>query len=135
MKLSSTKTLAQAIYETTKGKSGVELTHALENTVVFIKKNQLMSRSKEILSHLENIIGTNENIVRAKVKSRDVLSKKMISELEESLKKRYKAKEVEINNMVDEEVIDGIKIEVQNEVIDLTLRHRLNQLQNYLIKN
>jgi F-type H+-transporting ATPase subunit delta len=135
MKLRSTKTLAQAIYETTKGKSGVELTSALEKTLLFLDKNQLLGKSKEILSQLEKIIDIEEKVLRAKVRSADVLSKKMIDELQESLKKRYRAKTVEIDSTVDAKLINGLKIEVNDEIIDLTLSNRLHQLQTHLIKN
>lgn len=134
MKIRSTKTVAEAIYQATRGKSGAELTHAVRNSLEFMDKNQLLSKKNEILAHLEMIIDTDEKVVRAKVMSADVLSKKMIEELEESLKKRYKAKSIEIDVEKDESLINGIKIEVQDEVIDLTLRNQLHQLQEYLIK-
>lgn len=135
MKLRSTKTLAEAIYETTKGKSGVELTHALEKILLFLDKNQLLGKSKEILSQLEKIIDADEKVLRARVKSADILSKKIIDELEDSLKKRYRAKTVEIDSTVDAKLINGLKIEVNDEIIDLTLSNRLHQLQTHLIKN
>lgn len=135
MKLRSTKNFAEAVYESTKGKSGVALTHALENVVSFMQKNQLIGKKNEILKELEKIIDTDENIVRAKVKSADVLSKKILTELEENLKKKYKAKEVEIDSIVDKKLIDGFTIEIHDEIIDLSLSHRLHQLQTYLIKN
>lgn len=135
MKLRSTKNFAEAVYESTKGKSGVTLTHALENVVSFMQKNQLIGKKNEILKELEKIIDTDENIVRAKVKSADVLSKKILTELEENLKKKYKAKEVEIDSIVDKKLIDGFTIEIHDEIIDLSLSHRLHQLQTYLIKN
>lgn len=135
MKIRSTKTVAEAIHEATKGKSGADLAHALSNVVLFLEKNQLLGKKNELLSHLEKIIDKDEKVVRAKVRSADVLSKKMIEELEESLKKRYKAKGVEMDSTVDKSLINGLKIEAQDEIIDLTLRSRLHQLQTYLIKN
>ena len=135
MKIRSIKIIAEAIYESAKGKHGAELTHVLTNTVEFMDKNQLLGKSKEILLELERIIDKDEKIVRAKVRSAEVLPKKMIEELEENLKKRYKAKTVQIDQGEDKSLISGIKIEVNDEVIDLSLSHRLHQLQNYLIKN
>ncbi len=135
MKLRSTKTLVEAIYETTKNKSGSELSHAINNVVEFLHKNQLLGKSKQILRELENMIDKEENIVRAKITSASALSKKILDELEDSLKKRYKAKIIEIDNHEDEQLINGMKIEVNDEVIDLTLSHRLHQLQTHLIRN
>ncbi len=135
MKVRSIKTLAEAIYKNTKDKSGHDLNVALANVVEFMDKNRLLGKSKEILSQLEHIMDKEEKIVRVKVKSANTLSKKVIEELEESLKKRYKAKQVEIDESVDEKLINGFKIEAQGEIVDLTLAHRLHQLQNHLIKN
>lgn len=135
MKLRSTKILAEAIYESTKGKSGAELSQAIDNSVSFMDKNQLLGKKKEILAHLEKIIDKDENILRAKVKSANILSKKTLEELGENLKKKYKAKEVQIDSMIDEKLIDGFKIEVNDEIIDFTLSHKLHRLQEHLIKN
>ena len=135
MKLRSSKILAKAIYESTKGKSGAELSQAIDNSISFMDKNQLLGKKKEILAHLEKIIDKDENVLRAKVKSANTLSQKTLEELGENLKKKYKAKGVEIDSMVDEKLIDGFKIEVNDEIIDFTLSHKLHRLQEYLIKN
>lgn len=135
MKLRSTKNLAEAIYQNAKGKNGAELSATLANAVEFMDKHQLLGKSKEILSQLEKIIDKDEKVLRAKVTSSTVLSKKMLEELEENLKKRYKAKDVEIDTKEDSNLINGLKIEANDEIIDLTLRARLHQLQTHLIKN
>lgn len=135
MKLRSTKNLAEAIYQNAKGKNGPELSVTLANVVEFMDKHQLLGKSKEILSQLEKIIDKDEKVLRAKVTSSTVLSKKMLEELEENLKKRYKAKDVEIDTKEDLDLINGMKIEANDEIIDLTLRARLHQLQTHLIKN
>lgn len=135
MKLRSTKTLAEAIYQSAKGKNGTELSNALGNVVEFMQKNQLIGKSKELLSHLERIIDKDEKIVRAKVESSTILSKKTLDELTDNLRKRYKAETIEIDNIENRNLINGIKIIVNDEIIDLTLQNRLHQLQTYLIKN
>lgn len=135
MKVRSLKTVAEAIYETTHGKTGAELSTALSNVVSFLDTHQLLGKSKEILSLLEQNIDMKEHIVRAKVTTALPLSKKFHDELEDNLKKRYKAKEIEIDTVENKNIINGIKIEVGDEIIDLTLAHRLHQLQTHLIKN
>jgi ATP synthase F1 delta subunit len=131
----SPKTIAQAIYSSTKDKDGAELKHVLDNTLIFLKKNKLLSKYKEILKHLQNIIDHEEKIVRAQVTTTSKLSHKIKEELEEILKKRYKATEVEIKNIEDESLIGGIKLEIKDEIIDLSFANKLYQLQKYLIKN
>jgi F-type H+-transporting ATPase subunit delta len=135
MKIRSTKTIAEALHESTKGKTGANLTLAISNVVEFMDKNNLLGKSKEILAHLQIIIDKEEHVLRAKVNVAEPLTKKMTDELEESLKKRYGAKEVELEITEDINLISGLKVEVNDEVIDLTLSHRLHQLQTHLIKN
>lgn len=135
MKVRSLTSVAEAVYESTKGKSGAELSHALANVVEFLDKNQLLGKSKEILRELEKSIDRDEQIVRAKVTSATPLSKSAIDELEDNLKKRYKAQHVEIDQSEDSSLISGIKVEVGDEILDLSLSHRVHQLQAFLIKN
>lgn len=135
MKVRSLKTVAEAIHEATAGKTGASLSTACENVISFLDKNQLLGKSKEILKLLEESIDRKEHIVRAKVTTAEPLSKKQHDELSQNLKKRYNAKEIEIDHTENRGLISGIKIEVGDEIIDLSLSHRLHQLQTHLIKN
>ena len=135
MKIRSTKTIASAIYESTKGKTGALLSHALANTVEFMCKNQLLSKSKGIITQLEKIIDKDEGILRAHITTASPLTRKSQEELESNLKKRYKAKQVELDITEDKKLIHGIKVQVEDEIIDLSTSHRLHQLQAHLIKN
>ena len=135
MKSYSPKTIAQAIYNSTKGKDGAELKYVLDNTVIFLKKNKLLSKQKDILQHLQDIYDHEEKIVRVKITTATKLTHKLREELEEILKKKYKAKDIDIDNTEDESLIGGIKLEVKDEVMDLSFANKLYQLQKYLIKN
>ena len=72
--------------------------------------------------------------MEAKVGSVARLKTETKHHLMHSLKKRYDAKDVILNEALDEKLIAGIRIEVGDEVIDLTMRNKIKQLQEYLIK-
>ena len=131
----STKNLAIAINEMTKGKTDHELDVVLSNVVDFLAKKRMLRKTPDILEKLEEIINKEEGTVEAKITYKDIPTKKISDEIEEILKKRYKAKKIltEINE--NKEMLGGVKIEVGDEVIDLTLKNKINQLQNYLITN
>ncbi len=129
----STKQIAEAIYATTKNKSGVELERALANAVQFLAKKNLLSKAPEILSRMEHISDTDHGITRARVSSKSPLTKKVTEKIESMLKKRYKAKEAVLDFKEDNTLIGGMRIETEEEVIDLSLKDKLNQLQNYLL--
>ena len=135
MSTTSTKHLAQAIYESTLDKSGTDLDTVIENSVRLIYSKHLLSKSKEILRNLENIIDTNSHILRARVTSSHFLSKKNLDTVQKELKKRYEVEEVLLETYEDPTLINGIKIEVGDEILDLSLVHQIHQLQDYLLKN
>ncbi|MBP6908489.1 MAG: F0F1 ATP synthase subunit delta [Candidatus Pacebacteria bacterium] len=128
-----TQHIAQAIYEATEDKHGKELDVLLEHATQFISSRHLMSKSQDILRELENIIDTKNQTVRVKIESATPLTKKTLEELENTLQKRYDVKHVILEYTENKDHIGGIKITVGEEVIDLTLKNTLNQLENYLI--
>lgn len=129
----STKHIAQAIYESAKNKSGAELESALANVVVFLAKKNLLSKTSEILKHLEHAQDTDQHILRAKILSKTPLSKDITDKLTETLKKKYAVRDVILKPKEDLSLIGGIRIETNDEVIDLSLKNKLNQLQTHLL--
>ena len=131
----STRTIANAIYEATKGKSGSELDNALKSSIDLLSRRKLLGKSNDILEKLEEIIDQDEGVTKAKVTSKNKLDKKEIEDIEELLKKKYKSKEVQIELKENKELIGGVKIEVKDEIMDFSLKNSINQLQVYLTKN
>lgn len=135
MKAISVNNLARAIYESSKKKDGADLNHALVNAAEFIRDKNMMGKSDLILASLEKIIDEDEGIARVKVSSSKKLTKGMIEEIEELIKKRYKKSEVIMEEIEDSKLLGGIRIEIGDEVIDMTLKNYIRQLQNYLNEN
>lgn len=131
----SIKNLATAIYESSKGKEGKELDALMVDSAKFIADKHLLGKSEQLLTALERIIDQEYGVTRAIATSKTKLNTKMQEEVEDFIKKRYKTKEVILELKEDPNTLGGIKIEIGDEVIDTTLRNRLNQLQNYLITN
>lgn len=131
----STKDIAKALYESTKDKSGVELTRLLQNTVAFLAKNRLLGKSPEILEHLEKIRDKDLGIVSAKVTSKNPLAKHTLDEIKKTLKTRYRASDITLHTSIDLALIAGFKIEANDELIDLSLKNKLRQLQVHLLNH
>lgn len=131
----SINNIARAIYESSVGKDGAEIDIVAQKSVDLISKKHLMSRSKEILASLENLVDEKEEVVRTKISSKIKLDKKITDEIEDFIKKRYKAKNILLEFKIDETLLGGIKIEVKDEIIDTTLKNKIKKLQNYLITN
>ncbi|PIP69006.1 F0F1 ATP synthase subunit delta, partial [Candidatus Nomurabacteria bacterium CG22_combo_CG10-13_8_21_14_all_32_8] len=50
------------------------------------------------------------------------------------LKERYKAKEIFLTEVLDEKLLGGMRIEVNDEIIDLTVKNKIKKLQEHLIR-
>lgn len=124
--------IARAIYLSTEGKTGSSLAKSLSDVVNFLYRKRLLSKSKEILEILRKIINQEEGILIAKVISFKKLQEETKKDLTHLLKKRYSAKEVIFEEKLDEKLLGGMRIEVNNEVIDLTIKNKIWQLQEYL---
>lgn len=131
----SPKTIAEAIYAGTKDKEGKELSSFLSDTVSFLEKNRMLGKYKEVLGHLQNLIDKKEKRLRASVTTAEKLTPKLLAELTDVLKHKYKVDDVEIDEHEDESLIAGVKVRIQDEVIDMTLSNKLNQLKTHLTKN
>jgi F-type H+-transporting ATPase subunit delta len=66
------------------------------------------------------------------VESSHQLSDDQIQSLKELFKKKYQS-DIQIDQTVNSELIAGIKVKVNDEVIDLSLQNRFNQIKQQLI--
>lgn len=124
--------IALAIYLVLKDKNEKEQTLIFPKIIKFLIRNRLLKKAPDILSHLSKIINEEENRVVAKVLSRDNLSEKTKHELKNVLTKKYMAKEVDLILNTDKKLLGGFKIEVNDEVTDLTLKNRIKKLKEHL---
>ncbi len=133
MAIVSTKSFAYAIMEASEGKTGKELETVLSNATKILSDKHLLGKKEEILNHLQDIIDQKNGVVRAHIETASKLSKDALTEIEHELKSRYKAKEIHLEVTENKKYLGGLRIQVGDEVIDLTLSNKIHQLQNYLI--
>lgn len=131
----SINNISNAIYESIKDKSGNDLDLAIKNVTDFLKNKNLLSKKEDILKKIEEIKDKEEGVIKAKIYTRDKMGNQEEKELERYIKEKYKAKYIELEKIEDKNILGGIKIEIGDEIIDLTLKGKLHQLQNYLITN
>ncbi|HAE36903.1 MAG: ATP synthase subunit delta [Candidatus Nomurabacteria bacterium GW2011_GWF2_35_66] len=131
----SIKNLASAIYESSQDKEGADLESAILKCATYLKNKNLLGKKEEILKALQKIVNKDNGIINAKVSTEIEIKVGAKKEIEEFIKKRYKAKEVILEEKIDPKLLGGIKIEIGDEIIDATLANKIHQLQDYLIKN
>ncbi len=135
MTVISNNDIARAIYLVSKDKSRAEQSVISGKIVKFLFKKRMLSKASDILSRLNVIINKEEGRVVAKVSSAKKLDHQSKTYLEHILKKRYAAKEIFLDENLDEKLLGGLKIRVNDEVIDLSVRNKIKKLQEYLTKS
>lgn len=137
----SNNDIARAIYLASKDKNSSELGLLFQNVAKFLFRRRLLSKSGEILLSLKKLINQMEGILEVKIWSKNKINDETKKELTQILKRRYKDKalpvgewprEVFLQENLDEKLLGGLRIEVNDELIDLTLKNKINKLQEYL---
>jgi F-type H+-transporting ATPase subunit delta len=130
----SHKDIARSIYEGSKDHQGDESSY-YKDVVRFLNKRRLLSKSPSILAHLKKIINTEQGILEAKVSTAVRLGATERYSLIQELKTRYKAKDVVLQEVINESLLGGMRVEVGDEVIDLSTKGKILKLQTYLMRS
>jgi len=128
----SNNNIAKAIYAATKGKTHGEQSIVFPQIVSFLARRRLLSKSSDILSRLNKIINDDEGKVIARVSSVEKMTEASKKEITHSLSKYYGGKTVILEERLDPKLLGGYKIEVNDEVIDLSIKNRIQKLQEHL---
>ena len=128
------KDIAEAIYDATEGKSKQDTELALKHSLQILVNKQMFGKSEEILEALQNIFDKKSGIVRVKVTTAKKIKHETKSKIEKEVQKRYMAQKVISEFFEQEELLGGMRLEVEDEVLDTTYRNKLNQLEKFLIR-
>ncbi len=131
----SNNDIARSIYLLSKDKTASERLVLNGKIVKFLFKKRLLSKSSVILSLLTKIINKEEGKLVAKISRVEPLNSKNKSHLEQFLKKRYSAKEVTLVETLDKKLLGGFRLEVNDEVIDLSMKNKVKKLQEHLTRD
>jgi len=123
--------ISKAIYLASYNKTGQDLDLVISNVVKFL--STILSKSESILYALSNLIDHENKTIRAKLYSVNKLEKPIIDKVEQELKDRYKIEKVYITEIEDKNILGGIKIEIDDEIIDLSLLKKVTQLKKHLL--
>ena len=130
----SNNDIARAIYLISKDKTHLELHDVINKVVKFLIRKRLLSKTGDILDRLNKIINQENEKIVVKVLSAKKLKEKIKKELVFFLRERYKAEEIIFMETIDEKLLGGIRVEVNDEIIDLTVKNKIKKLQEYLIR-
>ena len=128
----SSKQYAQALFELTEGKDEAEIDKIIKKFLVQVKKNDDWKLKNEIIDQFVSIYNKSHNIVEAEVSSSRQLTQDQIKQIEDFIKDKYNAKQVNITQEIDKDLIGGIVIRANGEVIDMSVHNKMQQLHKKL---
>ena len=103
------------------------------NFLYVIIDHNRFSSINYIYYEYENLVLTDKNIVKASIFSAYELNDAQMKEIVSALEYRYKNKKIEAENIIDSELIGGIRVLVNNESVDLSLKTSLDKLKESIL--
>jgi F-type H+-transporting ATPase subunit delta len=131
MVILSNNEIAEIIYSLIKEKDTKSLVAIMEK-LVSLEKNRLVGKSETLIVSLREMIHKQQGIIEVVLKSAIPLDDDQKEELGSVLKKRFDANQIIFKEIIDKNLIGGFKIEVNNEIIDVTLRSQISKLKEHL---
>jgi len=133
MKISN-KQYAQLLFIMTQDKNAEEVEIVIKKFIQLLaKKNQIKNYSK-IIKNFIQIWNKNNNIVMAEVFSANKLNENMEVEIKNFIKNKTTAKTIELKNKIDPNLIAGVIIKYGDRILDNSLKNKINNLKNNIIK-
>lgn len=133
MKIRS-KQYSQALFELTDGKGESEVDALVLKFVENLKRNGDFKKSDDVLKDFVKIYNRENGIIEAKVLSARKLSEDQLKEIEKFIIEKYSAKEVILDSEIDENILGGVSVRVDDEVTDFSVSGQLKRLKSYLSK-
>ncbi|RLC38700.1 ATP synthase F1 subunit delta [Candidatus Falkowbacteria bacterium] len=128
------KQYAAALYDSVKEKKKNNLKAILKEFVKFLAVNNDILKSEKIILEFEKIWNKKNKIVEAEIISADVLDKPTVKLLKEYIAKLSGAEQVFSSQLVEKNLLGGVVVKYGDKIIDGSLKTRLNNLKEEMIK-
>lgn len=126
-KKTSNKQLAEALYQITRGLKGEKLTQALRGFVALLTRAHKLKQATRVIGEFIKHSKKAEGIVEIEVTTAHNLDDGTMLQI----KKAFGTK-VEEQAVVDENILGGVKIKMDDKILDASLKTQLNSLRKSL---
>lgn len=127
------KYLAASLYELTRGKKKGEIDGVISSFVEYLGKRQMIRLAPQIIENYRNYFNRQENQLDVKITSRYPLNDSQQETLLKKLKQRFPDNELNFEASIDKKMLGGVRLQIEDLIIDYSLDGKLKQLQTYLI--
>ena len=124
----SPKQFAQVLFETLETTAPSHIDKVLDNFVGVLKEHNALNMFEAIQEELEKLDLGKQGIKQAEVTSAKPLSRENEKEIIESLNKLVQG-DVKLKKKIDENLIGGAVLRVEDKIIDTSVKHSLEQLK------
>ena len=128
----TTQQYAKTLLEITEKKTEEEISDIALRFVDILKKGKQMKNTFKIIEKFSDLYNAKHGIVEATIITKEKIEDNEIKKVESYIKEKYSAKEIIINNIVDEKIKGGIIIKVGDEIIDASVVNQLKKLEKSL---
>ena len=97
-----------------------------------LQQDKKTGQLDHLLEKIRGKIAEKKKISIATIFSREQLNEKVIQTIREKLEKKY-GRRFEVHNVIDPDVLGGFKIQIDDEVIDLSWREKLNSIKTRMV--
>lgn len=135
----SARQYAQTLYDLTDGKSRFEIEKSVADFARYIYRNRKLKMVKKIVEQFAVLYNKKNGIIEAEVVTREKMTEALEKKVKHFVKEKYppageagQAKEVVLKNTIDENIKGGMIVKVGDEVMDGSIRGKLDMLKKHL---
>jgi len=110
---------------------GNQINLQFQNLIKIMSENKRLNLLKNVLSEFIYLKNNYNGIIEATIISSYALNELQVHHIAFFLKKKFNRK-INLKYSIDSSIINGFLIKVNNMVIDMSVRGRLKQLENFL---
>ncbi len=133
MKLTATH-YAKTLYELAKDKDEKEIESVISKFIVVLARNNQLGLSEKIAEKFKDVWNRKKEITEVEVVSRINLNQQQLKKVKNFVNKKYHAKEIDIENKIDEKIKGGIIIKVEDDVYDGSVARQIGDLKKNLTR-
>lgn len=130
----SIKQYAKTLLELAAGKSEQELSVVVKKFALQLKKDGQLKNAKKIMEKFSELYDKKNGIIRAEVTTRFKMEEEISRQMENFIRDKYEAKNVEIINVINADVEGGMILKVGDEILDASVAGSLKKMKKELIK-
>jgi len=130
----SVKQYAKALFESVEGKTDSQVKDVIENFVKLLAKKNDLKKAEKIINSLISMRDESEGLVRAEITSLEDLNSSTVSAVKDFIAKSAKAKTVVLEQKINKKILGGIVIKFRDKILDGSLKTRLGELKEKLVK-